>query len=409
VTGRQPRPIGTHGKVTTRQISPPGTPRGQLVFESTTRIRDADGHLRRVKRTGASKTAAENNLAEALRVRRLDADATLKGDTRMAVAGERWLDVVRGQVDAGDRAPRTLETYESAWRTHVLPAFGELRLREVTTSRCEAWMLELRKRVGPSMCKTARAVLSGILGYAARMDAIATNPVRDISEVPGSRTRQPRSMTRAERDAWLAWMDTHVADKPRPDGSVPRYQRPPERTADVAKSRALGDITRFMLATGCRIGEAMAVSWDEVDLDAGTVAICWHIVRVKGEGLKRMPGAKSEAGDRLLKLPRWCVDMLMARRVDQYSGYPVFPDGNGGWRDPNLIMRWIRWSRDEAGFSWVSSHVFRQTVLTVLDEAGLPQREIADQAGHSKIEHTQSYMQRQIRSGRAAEVLEDLL
>jgi integrase len=72
-------------------------------------------------------------------------------------------------------------------------------------------------------------------------------------------------------------------------------------------------------------------------------------------------------------------------------------------------MRWWRWSRDEAGFSWVTSHVFRQTVISVLDEAGRPAREIADQAGHSRISQTQAYMQRRIASERAAEVLEDIL
>ncbi|MEN3302543.1 MAG: hypothetical protein V7633_4601, partial [Pseudonocardia sp.] len=87
---------------------------------------------------------------------------------------------------------------------------------------------------------------------------------------------------------------------------------------------------------------------------------------------------------------------------------PVFPDTNGGWRDPNLVMRWLRWSRDEAGFGWVTSHVFRQTVITVLDEAGLSTREVADQAGHSPIGQTQDYMARGIASERAAEVLEDL-
>jgi integrase len=100
--------------------------------------------------------------------------------------------------------------------------------------------------------------------------------------------------------------------------------------------------------------------------------------------------------------------MLMRRRIASEGATPVFPDTNGGWRDPNLVMRWLRWSRDEAGFGWVTSHVFRQTVITVLDEAGLSTREVADQAGHSRIGQTQDYMARGIASERAAEVLEDL-
>jgi integrase len=43
----------------------------------------------------------------------------------------------------------------------------------------------------------------------------------------------------------------------------------------------------FMLATGVRIGEALAVLWSEVDFVAGTVPITSTLIRVNGEGLLR--------------------------------------------------------------------------------------------------------------------------
>lgn len=404
-------PIGTHGRITTVELTPPGTKRSEQIWEARTRFRDADGASRRVKRTGRSKNAAETNLKGALTERQHNAAVDLTGASRLSEAAARWLDARRADVATGDLGPRSVDEYESVLTLHVLPALGELRLREVTTARCEAWMQALRKHKGPSTCQKARSVLSGILGYAARMGAIIGNPIRDISPVPGGRKRKPRSMTAAERTAWLEWLDTHIAAKPLRDGEPARRAMTwsAERNTSVIADRALGDITRLMLATGVRIGEAMAIGWDEVDLQAGTVAICWHIVRVRGQGLVRLPGAKSDAGDRVLRLPSWCVDMLLRRRIASEGATPVFPDTLGGWRDPNLVMRWMRWSRDEAGFSWVTSHVFRQTVITVLDEAGLSTREVADQAGHSRIGQTQDYMARGIASERAAEVLEDLL
>jgi integrase len=213
-------------------------------------------------------------------------------------------------------------------------------------------------------------------------------------------------MTPQERAAWLAWLDTHVADDPtRPRKVAPRTA---EQTADLIASRALGDITRVMLATGARVGEVMALGWDDVDLEAGTVHLRHHLVRVKGEGLRRAPGTKRGDG-RMLRLPSWAIDVLMRRRVSSEGATPVFPDELGGWRDPNQVMRWIRWSRDEAGFGWLTSHVFRQTVITILDEAGLSTRTVADQVGHAQISQTQSYMARRVASDAAAAALEDLL
>lgn len=404
--GRPQLPIGAHGKIFVREIEP------KKLYRARCRVRDADGVVREATARGKSRSAAENALLRALAERRGGpAGGRITGDTRVAEVGQRWLAQIAELVDAGDRSPRTLETYQSAWTNHVLPGLGQLRLREADTQACEDWLVALRRSgLGASMCSTSRAVLSGVLGLAARLGAIPTNPVRDLSPIPGAgqRQRKPRAMTAPERTAWLAWMDTRVADQPR-DTARRRNVRTPERTAEVAASRALGDITRLMLATGCRIGEALAISWDEVDLDAGTVRIDYHLVRVRGRGIVRLEGAKSDAGQRLLRLPRWAVDMLMRRRTDPLSGYPLFPDSLGGWRDPNLVLRWLRWSRDEAGFDWVTSHVFRQTVISVLDEAGLSTREVADQAGHARVAQTHAYMQRGVASERAAEVLEDLL
>jgi integrase len=55
----------------------------------------------------------------------------------------------------------------------------------------------------------------------------------------------------------------------------------------------------------------------------------------------------------------------------------------------------------------VTSHVFRKTAATLLDEAGVSARKIADQLGHSQVSLTQdSYMGRKIASEDAARVLE---
>ena len=57
-----------------------------------------------------------------------------------------------------------------------------------------------------------------------------------------------------------------------------------------------------MLATGCRIGEALAVVWSQVNFELGTVEITHTLVRVKGEGLLRK-STKTRTGERLLQLP----------------------------------------------------------------------------------------------------------
>ncbi|MFR9730392.1 tyrosine-type recombinase/integrase [Saccharopolyspora sp. MS10] len=63
---------------------------------------------------------------------------------------------------------------------------------------------------------------------------------------------------------------------------------------------------------------------------------------------------------------------------------PIFPDSIGGLRDPSNTLRDLRDARGSEGFAWVTSHVFRKTAATILDEAGLTPRLVADQLGHSR-------------------------
>jgi Phage integrase family len=88
----------------------------------------------------------------------------------------------------------------------------------------------------------------------------------------------------------------------------------------------------------------------------------------------------------------------------------VFPDSVGGLRDPANTRRDLRNARGTAGFEWVTSHVFRKTAATVLDEAGLTARVVADQLGHARPSMTQDvYLGRKQVSPEAAAAIEGML
>ena len=69
------------------------------------------------------------------------------------------------------------------------------------------------------------------------------------------------------------------------------------------------------------------------------------------------------------------------RSGDGWKGGPVFPAPLGGWRDPSNTQSDLRAAFDKAGFDWVTSHVFRKTVASVMDHAGLSSRAAAVNSG----------------------------
>lgn len=357
-----PRPsldVGTYGNIRVRGA--PGN------YRAIAQFRDLDGKTRQLERSGSTKAKAKDRLKEAMRDRaRLGGG--INADTRISEIAPEWLATIDAAVESGERSPSTAEQYRRQLKAVVLPGVGSLRVREATVPVLDAFVERVRKTRGPSVAKLARSVLSGVLGVAVRHGALRSNPVRDVSRIPNGRRKASRSLTLPECHDWLVQLD---AD-------------------ELAREKDLPGLCRFMLGTGVRIGEALAVDWSAVDLVAATVTVEHTLIRLRGIGLVRK-STKSEAGERVLKLPRFLVAMLRERNVVGRIEGPVFPDSLGGWRDPSNTSRDLRTARGSAGFAWVTSHVFRKTCATILDTAGQTPRAVADQLGHAQVSMTQNY------------------
>ena len=129
--------------------------------------------------------------------------------------------------------------------------------------------------------------------------------------------------------------------------------------------------------------------------------------RLRGLFIQERP--KSDAGRRTIALPPQTLDLLR-RRVRTLPAVSdplvIFPSARGLLRDPSNTSGDLRKALDRAGFPWATSHTFRKTVATRLDDAGLSARQIADHLGHSRPSLTQDvYLGRGTASPEAAAAL----
>jgi integrase len=379
---RPPLPLGSYGKIKTWQEG--------KTWLARVKFRDFDGIVRPVKRSGRTKAAAERALRAALAERQAPVkQSEVTPETRMTKVAELWFAEVERAVDAGTKSPGTLDAYRSIYRRHVKPALGELRVREVDTPVVDRLLAVVKART-VSGARTAKVVASGLMRFAARHGAVAANPVREVARIDGAPRRRPRSLTAEERQQWLSAV----------------------QASEKARLWDLPDLSLMMLATGCRVGECLAIGWDEVDLDAATVEVCWRLVRRTGVGLLRLPSTKSgRRGERVIPLPSWAMTMLKRRRLAIGSEVqPVFPDSLGGWRDPSNVRRIWREVRDQAELDGLVSHTLRKTVASFLDDQAVPTRKISDQLGHARVSMTQDrYLGRKLTDRQTADVLEKLL
>ncbi len=341
---RPPTPVGSFG-VITHIRQPDGS------WSARTYIRDTDGERRLVARRGRTRAAAERALRSALTDRTPPTRNRLSADTRIRDITEQWFAEIQKHVAADVKSPNTARLYRHYLDRHILPGIGALRLGDANVPRLDEFITAVRDRSGTAAAKACRSALSGMLGLAARQGAVPTNPVRDIGRLPGiRRTVKARSLTLAECRRWIAQLEADPA----------------------AVRRDLPDLTRWLLATGVRIGEAIGVDWSSIDLEQATVEIDYKVMRVKGQGLQRVRRTKSDAGHRTLPLPVFAVHMLERRAAASGGTGPLFPDSRGGWRDPSNVSRELREARGSGEFAWVTSHVFARPAPPCSTKASSP-------------------------------------
>lgn len=345
---------------------------------------DADGERRLVIRTAPTVAAAKLRVQAALKDRPVFG-AEISPDTLFGEVADAWIADIERQAEEGSLSHNTLRLYRSHLDNYVRPTFAKLRCKDIKVSQCEAFMLTVKDRSKAlrSMC---RLVLSGVCAFAVRHDAMPSNPATSLSQIKSKGKKDPKALTADQKIKWFRFLQND----------------------EQAKKAALDELTALMLATGVRIGEMLAVRIEEIDLKGDTLPITHHMVPIKGQGLVRVESTKSGGDERDLVLPKWAQTIVKRRALALGGHGPLFPTAKGTHRSPNNVARDYRAARERAGLGQeIVTHALRATVLTELYEAGLATKDVADQAGHSRMATTEDhYLGRQRVGDKAAEALE---
>lgn len=369
---RRPMPVGTYGKINSRKAG--------KQWVADTRYRDRTGELRRMERTGRTKTDAEHRLKVDLgKVCEEIRGTTISGDTRLKRVAELWLQSIREETAAGAFAANTPRNYGSYVNNWIVPAMGSLVIgSEVTVAACEGLVKKVRAKKSLDAAKSCRSVLSSICGFAVRHGAMSVNPVKSIDKLRAGENDRKEivAMSKEQRVDLREKLQVFAQAK-----QTDKRGRGIGRRGQVWLD--LPDLVDAMLATGVRIGEIMAVSGDDVDIHNRKVSFNHHIERVPGKGLVRKKGRKGNEPGVTLIVPEWSMAMWRRRKLASGGG-PLFATWNGLLLDPSTLIHRIREALDACGYDWVTSHVWRKTVSDVMQEAGLPTNAIADQLGNSE-------------------------
>lgn len=277
---RRVLPLGSHGEITYAPAARGG-------WRARCHFRGLDGIRVRVEKTGRTKDQARQLLlAELLDRSQALGSETLNGESTMRELAEVFFE----RLSLDNRLlPKTIAKYRSSIEAFVAMT-ESVRLREMTPA-----LIENRLHRIPSKDKAfkTRQMLTRMFNYALLQDAVTMNPVTATSPIRRERPDVIETMTDADIDKVRAavrqWAGAH--------------ERPGPKNHDMI------DLIEVLLATGIRIGEALALRWSDLALDdpTPTLTINGQVDYEPGRGPFRK-ATKTKHSNRVSVLPHLRCD-----------------------------------------------------------------------------------------------------
>jgi integrase len=149
------------------------------------------------------------------------------------------------------------------------------------------------------MARHGRTLLRGALQIAVLDDVLGSNPVRELARIESD--HQPKGAVALTAEELLGLLSKL-------------------RASEACQRNDLVDPITIFVATGLRRSELLALRWEDFDEKAKTISVTGKIVRIAGEGLKRLESGKTESSTRTVSLPEFAIVALNDRRCRPFWG-----------------------------------------------------------------------------------------
>lgn len=276
--------------------------------------------------------------------------------------------------------PNTQDNVKKLLDNHVLPLFGIYKLDKLTTPLIQSIVNKLADKTNKGEpgaylhYDKIHALNKRILQYGVTMQAISSNPARDVV--------LPRNTQKAKRKKVK-----HFENK-----DLKKFLDYLEGL-DQAKYRNLYEATlyKFLLATGCRINEALALSWSDIDMENATISITKTL-----NHLGQINSPKSKASYRDIDIDQGTIIMLKAYQLRQIqeawklgrTETVVFSDFIHDYPSNKTLGNRLKTRFKHAGVPNIGFHGFRHTHASLLLNSGIPYKELQYRLGHSTLSMT---------------------
>ena len=231
-----------------------------------------------------------------------------------------------------------------------------------------------QKNLANQTTSTYKSRLNKLFQYAVKNGYIETNPIEACIIEYKVRTESKKNPNKFLEDD--------------------EYNRLIEYTRKINLRYAM--IFEWMYMTGMRAGEALALTWDKIDLKSKppvahvSSTLEYHQLKIKDVYASTSP--KTTASIRSVSLPNRCIEILA--QIEEIEGNKqgfIFTTSKHTPLTITAVNAFLRTHRERMGIDKnISTHIFRHTHISKLAEMGLPLYSIQARVGHENSQVTES-------------------
>lgn len=275
--------------------------------------------------------------------------------------------------------PQSYTQTVSELNNYILPVFGDMKVEKITLPMVQNFVNKLAssESLGHGSFRVVLSINKRILKYAVNLQLISVNPADNVI-VPKIKKEESKKQAKHFEDNQLKQFKDYLESLP-----------------NTFKNCYHKTLYLTLLATGLRIGEAVALEWSDIDLNNGCISVNKTLVFSRME----TNAPKSKSGNRIISIDKNTTLMLRLYKARQYQcfmehGYGakmakhVFSNGFNAYPSRTNLQHVLNQHLEKAGLPRFTFHAFRHTHASLLLNAGISYKELQHRLGHATLAMT---------------------
>ena len=255
---------------------------------------------------------------------------------------EEWYEIWMESFCKASVKEYTANGYKQYFNAKIIPKIGNINIKNLTTVVCQQFLMDLYQNgrirntkskgngLSVKTVKDIKIALQTCLQKAVDEELIPTNPCKKV-QLPKDEPKEMQTLKANELAAFL----------------------------QETKDSGCYEFYLLEITTGLRLGEILALTWDDLDMKNKTISINKQVQRIKSELKATTP--KTTASIRKISICDECLNQLIILRSRQRLNTKlIFPSPiTNGYRDPSSITRKLHRMQKRAGVPQIRFHDLR--------------------------------------------------